>query len=53
MKLMRCLLTRRGVQASRFQSSAVSVYYGKQGVAQLWMERQDQADLAVSHQSAP
>lgn len=53
MKLMRFLLTRRGVQASRFQSSVVSVYYRKQGVAQLWMESQDQADIQVSHQSTP
>lgn len=46
-------LTRGGVQASGFQPSVVSVYYGKQGVAQLWMESQDQADLAVSHQGTP
>lgn len=53
MKLMRFLLTCRGVQASRSLPSVVSVYYCKQGVAQLWMGSQDQADLQVSHQSTP
>jgi len=46
-------MTCRGVQASRFQSSVVSVYYCKQGVAQLWPESQDQDNLQVSHQSMP
>lgn len=52
---MRYPLSSRGVSASSFQPSVVSVYYSEHGVAQLWMEGQDQdqADLQVSHQSTP
>lgn len=53
MKLMRYPLSSRGVSACRFQPSVVRVYFCKLGVAQPWMESQEQADLQVSHQSTP